>query len=114
MTRPAALPPGVVWDLADPLCAHFATRVRERIPGVPPRVLWEGIVWAIARGRDDLVRFEGRLDRRGRRLWSFRAATGGVFCAVVDGDPPRPLTVLTPGMVSGKPIFERDRRGLAR
>jgi len=76
---------------------HFHKRVLERIgPHIDPATLEEGLFWAIENDRADLVEFVARVNRKGRRLFRFRAADGRVFIALLDLRKSRAVTVLTP------------------
>lgn len=92
---------------------HFAQRVAERIgDDVDPRHLWEGLRWAIAENRQDLVEFVVRLSRkRGRRLWKFRRPDQRFFFVIYDHDLDCPITVMRP---EGEVKFHRgmNRRPL--
>jgi hypothetical protein len=87
---------------------HFIGRVAERIgAAVDPRVLADGIVWAIRQERDDIVEFVTRVDRRGCRIFRFRVPDGRQFYALVNTDEMRCITVLPPG-------FTVPRQGKSR
>lgn len=75
---------------------HFRKRVRERIgPHIDPDFLAEGIAWAIREGRSDLVRYAGRLDRTGRRVFHFAVPLRGeIFRAIVNTTDNTLITVM--------------------
>ena len=93
---------------------HFAARVRDRIGDSVDAVhLAEGIIWAIQNARTDTVRFVCRTNRRGMRLFRFRAVPGGrYFYALVNTEAMVCVTVLPSGFQVGrqgkKPLELKD------
>lgn len=73
--------------------AHFRQRCAERLPGVDPVKLAEGISWAIRNGRDDLIRFKSRLDRFGRRAFEFDW-DGKTYVIVINSHANTLITIL--------------------
>lgn len=76
---------------------HFRSRVAERIGTVDPEILADGLFWAIENGREDLVRYAGRIARNGRRIFLFRVPDGRNFYALINTETKVAITVLLPG-----------------
>jgi hypothetical protein len=83
---------------------HFIDRAVERLGYAIPQAveLAEGLIWAIQNHRDDLAEFVARVDRRGCRLFRFRAVDGRCYYALVDTDDMRCVTVLPAGFTVGR------------
>ncbi|APX88659.1 hypothetical protein BV394_02030 [Brevirhabdus pacifica] len=66
--------------------SHFRERVAQRVGGaLDPEELAAALDWAISENRSDLVEYVGRRNRRGVRVFRFRAAPDGrMFLAVID------------------------------
>jgi hypothetical protein len=88
------------------MSAHFFQRVHERIGRVNSRVLLKDIFRAIKEGRTDYVRFYGRCDRDGARLFEFRVRDGRTFFAMLNLDTGTAITVLTPEQAN-RALYER-------
>lgn len=83
---------------AKPVPQHWCDRVAERIgPETDASLLWETIRWALAEDRRDIVRFEARSSRDGRRWFRFWMPDGRDFFALINTEAWVPITVQRPG-----------------
>ena len=74
---------------------HWKQRVRERIGNVDPKVLWDGIVWALENNRTDLVEYVCRVNKNGLRAFRFRTPDERFWVALVNTKDGVPVTVLS-------------------
>jgi hypothetical protein len=80
---------------------HFVARAVERMGCTPDdaRLVGAGIIASI-KADDGAVQFISRVDKRGCRLFRFKAPDGRSFYALVDTDTMSCVTVLPPGYVA--------------
>lgn len=89
---------------------HWQERCRERGVGVDPDVLWATIRQAIRDGREDFVRFKGRV-KNNRALYVFKTVAG-VFGVIVATETMRPVTLVKAGgyLARRKPSRRKRRK----
>lgn len=86
------------------ISSHFIQRVRERIgEHVCPITLGDWLLHNLRNERQDVLKFVGRVNRRGLRIFRFRVEDGRHFYALIDTESTTLVTVMPPGF---KPLVE--------
>jgi hypothetical protein len=82
---------------------HFVQRCLERLPNTDPVILFQGVIWAIHNGRDDLVEKVADNPHEDREIYRARTPDGIVYLPVKLNDKfMLPATVLTHEMYASR------------